>query len=110
MKTQSSVEGVGDGVDSDADAEMDGGWMWNLRTPTLSTRYRSRADIHFCTLYVLYEGVEIGPEEILRHHFHIRQPSAAESSLPSVWLQCLQMTAAADCASLGRTYKMSASG
>lgn len=56
--------------------------MWNLRTPTFSIRCSSRADIHFWTLYVLYEGEDDGPEEMLRHHFHIRQPSADASRFP----------------------------
>ena len=58
--------------------------MWNLRTPTFSIRYSSRAEIHFWTLYVLYHGDETGPDEMLRHHFQTRQPSAATSCLPSV--------------------------
>jgi hypothetical protein len=33
---------------------------------------------------------------MLRHHFHIRQPSDEVSCTPKVWPQCLQATAAAD--------------
>lgn len=59
VKTQASIEGVGGGVagaesgDAVETEAIDGGWMWNLRTPTFSMRYSSRAEIHFWTLYVL---------------------------------------------------------
>ena len=93
VKIQTRMEGMGEGgVEAGAGDVVDlaesvgsgGGWMWNLRTPTFSIRYSSRAEIHFWTLYVLYEGDPSGPAEMLRLHFQIRQPSAGASCLPSV--------------------------
>jgi hypothetical protein len=89
VKTQTRIDGVA-GVEAESgvavavDLDVAGAWIWNLRTPTFSIRYSSRAEIHFCTLYVLYDGDEADPEEMLRLHFHTRHPSAVASCMPSM--------------------------
>jgi len=64
-------------------------WMWNLRRPVFSMRWRRRTDIHFWTVCVVDDDGVVFADRMLMAHFRIRQPSVEGSWAPIVWLQCL---------------------
>ena len=86
VKTQMRREGMGVSWDSSGGAAV---WMWNLRRPVFSMRWRRRTDIHFWTVCVVGEDEVVFADRMLMAHFCIRQPSVVGSWAPIVWLQCL---------------------
>lgn len=70
MKTQRRREGMGC---CDGEGEVGGvGYMWNLRMPVFSMRWRRRAVIHFDVLYMGAFVFGKVRERMSMFHFHIR--------------------------------------
>ena len=84
-------------------------WMWNLRRPVFSIRWRRRTDIHFWTVCVVGDDGVVFADRMLMAHFRIRQPSVEGSWAPIVWLQWLHWTRSLFWpSSLGESYVISA--